>query len=150
VTRLGHLSGPDLWAIVSDSAEGSLAAIFGADLQRDGNTASVAVGRGIRSLGHLLPRSRPALEINFGKPRLRLTDPDLGALRLPVTDLRLFDPDTGQLQERSLQLLTDRLRRREVVLAVGLTRPWAPDGEDERHWLQVNNVHLDDDPLWLA
>jgi Dual OB-containing domain len=92
VRRLGQLSGPDLWAILSDSAEGSLAAIFGADLEGDGNTASMAVGIGNRSLGHLRPRSRPALEIDFGKPRLRLTDPGLGALRLPVTDLRLLIP----------------------------------------------------------
>ena len=113
-----------------------------------GGTASVALGQGARSLGHLRPRRRPFLEIRFGKPRLRLEDADLGTLRLPVTDLRLFDPGTGEPRERSIQLLMDRLRRREVVLSVGLTRPWGRDGEEERHWLQINNVHLDGDPLW--
>jgi len=37
-----------------------------------------------------------------------------------------------------------RLRER-----LGLTRPWRKRGDTaERHWLQVNNIHLRDDPLW--
>jgi hypothetical protein len=35
-----------------------------------------------------------------------------------------------------------------VILSVGLTRPFRRDGNDSaRHWLQVNNIHLGDDPL---
>ena len=150
VRALGQLTESALWALLEDSAERSVAAIFGADLERDGNTASVAIGSGDRSLGHLRPRNRPLLEISYGKPRVRLNDADLGPMRLPITDLRLFDPQTGRLQERAVHLLADRLRRREVVLAVGLTRPWAREDENARHWLQINNIHLDDDPLWLG
>jgi hypothetical protein len=37
----------------------------------------------------------------------------------------------------------------EVILSVGLTRLWRKQEDAaERHWLQVNNVHLQDDPLW--
>jgi hypothetical protein len=37
----------------------------------------------------------------------------------------------------------------EAILSVGLTRPWQKRGDTaERHWLQVNNIHLKDDPLW--
>jgi hypothetical protein len=37
----------------------------------------------------------------------------------------------------------------ETILSVGLTRPWQKRGDDaERHWLQLNNIHLRDDPLW--
>jgi hypothetical protein len=37
----------------------------------------------------------------------------------------------------------------EAILSVGLTRPWQKWGDTaERHWLQVNNIHLKDDPLW--
>jgi hypothetical protein len=37
----------------------------------------------------------------------------------------------------------------EVILSVGLTRPWRKQGDTaERHWLQVNNIHLRDAPLW--
>ena len=36
-----------------------------------------------------------------------------------------------------------------VILSVGLTRPWQKAGEEvERHWLQVNNIHLQDNPVW--
>jgi hypothetical protein len=36
-----------------------------------------------------------------------------------------------------------------VILSVGLTRPWRKQEDTaERHWLQVNNVHLQDNPLW--
>jgi hypothetical protein len=37
----------------------------------------------------------------------------------------------------------------ESILSLGLTRPWRKQGDTtERHWLQVNNIHLKDDPLW--
>jgi len=37
----------------------------------------------------------------------------------------------------------------EMILSVGLTRPFAPSSESEEvHWLQVNNVHFEDDPVW--
>jgi hypothetical protein len=36
-----------------------------------------------------------------------------------------------------------------VIVAVGLSRPWQKlDDTVERHWLQVNNIHLEDDPAW--
>lgn len=36
-----------------------------------------------------------------------------------------------------------------ALLSVGLTRPFSarPD-EPPLHWLQVNNIHLEDDPAW--
>ncbi len=79
-----------------------------------------------------------------------LRDPELGQLVLPVTDLRLYDIEAGAVDDRRVELLAERLRRRDVLLAVGLTRCWARDGDVPRHWLQVNNVHLDDDLFWPA
>ena len=36
-----------------------------------------------------------------------------------------------------------------LVLSVGLGRPYKKLGETVwRHWLQANNLHLADDPLW--
>jgi hypothetical protein len=36
-----------------------------------------------------------------------------------------------------------------VILSMGLTRGWRKPGDSvERHWLQVNNIHLADDPAW--
>jgi len=145
------LSEDEFWALLQGSSESSLTEIFGAGLIRDGQTASLALGGGPRSLGHLRPRGELTLEHWFGKAKLHLTDADLGELRLPVTDLRLFNPETGELQEHLVGQLADRIVRYEAVLAVGLSRPWAPeDSQPPRHWLQVNNIHLDDNPLWLA
>jgi len=52
------------------------------------------------------------------------------------------------IDDRRVEVLEDRLRRRDVLLCVGVGRPWAPEDEEPRHWLQVNNVHLDDNPVW--
>lgn len=69
-------------------------------------------------------------------------------MSLPLTDLRFYDLTSDLVDERRLELLEDRLRRRAVLLSIGVGRPWAREGSQPRHWLQVNNVHLDDNPLW--
>jgi hypothetical protein len=81
--------------------------------------------------------------------RIVVTDEDLGPLSLPLTDLRVYDLESNAVDERHLELLRNRVRRRrDVLLSVGVGRPWARKGGELRHWLQVNNVHLDDNPLW--
>jgi hypothetical protein len=79
---------------------------------------------------------------------LRISDPHLGSLSLPLTDLRLYDLEAGTVRDRHAELLADRLRRRTPLLSVGVGRPWAREGGEPRHWLQGNNVHLDDNPFW--
>ena len=38
---------------------------------------------------------------------------------------------------------------RDVILGVGLTRKFrASDDAPYRHWLQVNNIHLKEHPVW--
>jgi hypothetical protein len=69
---------------------------------------------------------------------------------LSVTDLRLYERDHKTPRR---DLVADVQRRIdagvEVILSVGLTRPWRKQNDTaERHWLQVNNIHLQDDPLW--
>jgi len=139
-----------LWSLLDDLAMSSLVEIFGDELERDGGTASMATGAGAASLGIYRPESRPRLDREFGRFRMVLHDPELGELSIPVTDLRLYDIEADAIDERRVELLADRLRRRDVLLAVGLSRPWARDGEAQRHWLQVNNVHLDDNVFWPA
>jgi hypothetical protein len=95
-------------------------------------------------------RAAPELYVDHtGRPRLHVTDGALTA-DLPVTDLRLFEPDQFTLRPEAVDLVAERLRRgTEVLLSVGLTRPWQkPDDTVERHWLQVNNIHLADNPIW--
>lgn len=38
-----------------------------------------------------------------------------------------------------------------VILSVGLARAFQVSGDTaRRHWLQVNDLHLEDDPAWKA
>jgi hypothetical protein len=148
VRARGVMARDEFWVVLESRSRRTLAEIFGPTLERTGRTASMAEGTGARSLGVLDLGHRVRLEASFGKLKVALLDSDLGTLRVPVTDLRLHDPETGGIHERRLELVNDRLRRRRAILSVGVGRAWAPDGEEPRHWLQVNNIHLDDNPLW--
>jgi hypothetical protein len=67
-----------------------------------------------------------------------------------VNDLRLYQRD-GRTPRRDLfASVEERLKSGvEAILSVGLTRPWQKRSDTAaRHWLQVNNIHLEDDPLW--
>jgi len=38
-----------------------------------------------------------------------------------------------------------------VIVSVGVTRAFAVhEGEPALHWLQINNLHLEDDPAWAG
>jgi hypothetical protein len=143
-----RVSGDELWALMTDVAESELRSIFGGELDRDGRTASLPEGVGDASLGVMRPRGRLLLEIEYAKPRLRFLDPELGSLNAPVTDLRLVEPETGALDRDRVALVQDRLRRRECLLSIGVGHVWAREEGRPRHWLQINNIHLDDNPLW--
>jgi hypothetical protein len=69
---------------------------------------------------------------------------------LSVTDVRLYAPDLLSPDRRKVsqlqRLLTDC---DEVVLSFGLGRPWRrPDDSRRRHYLQLNNIHLNAHPDW--
>jgi hypothetical protein len=69
---------------------------------------------------------------------------------LSVNDLRLYEADHRTPRRDLVSSVQQRLKSGvEAILSVGLTRPWQKRGDTaERHWLQVNNIHLEDDPLW--
>ena len=136
------------WRFMEELSSQSLDEIFGDAMQPDGSTASMPADSGWASLGLYRPESRTNLNARYGKLRVELSDPALGRLSLPLTDLRLYDLDTNTVDDRRAELLVDRLRRRTPLLSVGVGRSWAPEGEEPRHWLQVNNIHLDDNLFW--
>lgn len=147
--QLAIVGAPEFWNLLENLAFGTLREVFGASLEPDGRTASMPLNTGDASLGVIRPGARPILDESFGKLRIRLSDPDLGPITVPVTDIRLYDPDSGEVDDQCVALVRDRLRRRELLLSVGLSRPWTREaGKPARHWLQVNNIHLDDNPLW--
>ncbi|MGB4860926.1 MAG: hypothetical protein WBO97_00565, partial [Tepidiformaceae bacterium] len=69
-------------------------------------------------------------------------------LELSLTDARYYKdqfqkPDMERFESAN-RALRDGV---EVLLGVGLTRPFASSAEEEpRHWLQVNAIHLRSQP----
>jgi len=138
------------WALLEEVARPDLAALFGPDLYAHGSGYAVDIGKGSASLGCLRPTEPPVLTITeHGKVRIRLADRDRTAW-LTVTDLRLCEDDHSTVRVELVQRVQDRIRQGVgVILGVGLGRAWSQaDDDKERHWLQVNNLHLQDDPLW--
>jgi hypothetical protein len=150
VRRVDTIAPQQFWALLARVSHRSLAAIFGADLTSRGDGCTVDVGMGTASLGCLLPSQPPALQVNsYGKVRLRLTDGTYMAW-LSVTDLRLYRDDQVTPRRELVGQIAARIATGAgVIVAVGLSRPWQKlDDTAARHWLQVNNLHLQDDPAW--
>ena len=143
------------WEMLCFLAKPGLNELFGPALRPAGRgSAVVEVGAGTASLGCIAPVGRPRLVIEERpdrNPSIRLQFSD-GALplNLSVTDLRLWEDD--HVTPR-LELIEDVARRLNFgvpcLLSVGLTRPFTPTaGDAPVHWLQVNSIHLTDDPCW--
>lgn len=140
----------NFWALLDSIGRPRLVDLFGPDLERSGHTCSVARGKGMVSLGCLKPAMRPRLSLDgFGKLRMRVSDGVMEA-SVPVTDLRIFEDDHKTIRSDVVADVNRRLERGlRVILSVGLSRPYAKPGDDEeRHWLQVNGIHIEDNPVW--
>jgi hypothetical protein len=148
-TRVRHLDEAEyVQRLVATSAP-DLQAIFGPELERRGRSYAVAEGHGNVSLGVLRDQRRPDLEVDgYGKLRLVLADA-AGAARLGVTDLRFVEADHRTLRRDAIEDFRRRMRRGvPVLLMLGLARAFRAEGDDEqRHWLQVNGICLEDKPL---
>jgi hypothetical protein len=138
------------WKALEGMAREDLAEIFGPELELWDESGTVDVGEGKGSLGCLRPEKQPWIYVDHrGTIRLVL-DYLMPSVDLSVTDLRLYKKD-GRTPRRDLvQSVQKRLEAGvQTILSVGLTRPWQKRGDDaERHWLQLNNIHLEDNPLW--
>jgi hypothetical protein len=136
----------DYWELLNQMAYESLAALFGPDLDQRERSRTVGIREGHASLGCLAPKKRPSLYVDHrGAVRIAL-----GKANLSVADLRLYERDHKTPRRDLVASVQRRIQVGvEVILSVGLTRPWRKQEDTaERHWLQVNNVHLHDDPLW--
>lgn len=146
----GILSAKAFWASLSGMARPNLAGIFGRALHPQSNGCAVDEGQGTASLGALRPASPPTLSVNnYGKIRLDLLDGGR-TLDLSVTDLRLYKADQKTARVRTIQDIQRRIGEGvEVILSVGLARAYqARNDTGRRHWLQVNGIHLQDNPTW--
>ncbi len=149
------LGASQFWKLLARLARPKLVDIFGPELvRRGGRSCAVDVGKGSASLGCLFLRTRPNLFLRErpAKPsqiRLQFSDGDFH-LDCGVTDIRLYRDDHITPDTRLVEQIEKHLKGDVgLILSVGLTRPYAssPDFAPV-HWLQVNNLHLQDNPTW--
>jgi hypothetical protein len=157
--RAIDLVAPDLfWETLQFVARPSFRGLFGPALRtvgRSGRRRAVTdLKTGAASLGVLRPFGRPRLTLDRrpdGREvvRMQVWDGEI-RLDLSVTDLPLYTDDGGRPNTERVREISARLDRgTPVMLGVGLTRPFAArPSETPVHWLQVNNLHLEDDPAW--
>ncbi|NLF09416.1 MAG: hypothetical protein GX594_15765 [Pirellulaceae bacterium] len=145
----------EFWSILEELCRRRLRDVFGMELQRNcGRHYGVEPGCGTASLGFLQPGAPPDLYIaerRNGKPqvRMRFCDGEIEA-DAGVTDLRLHGDDHATPNAPLVRAAAGWLKQsRRAILAVGLTRQFrVSEREPYRHWLQVNNIHLIETPIW--
>jgi hypothetical protein len=144
----------DFWNLLRLASQPHLSDIFGAELSATEFACSVPSGQGKASLGCMVPVGRPTLYSNArleraDQIRMRFSD---GVLRVDaaVTDIRLFANDYVTPDLVVMKQVNERIQAGiGVILSIGLTRPFTPSPERApQHWLQVNNIHLEDNPNW--
>jgi hypothetical protein len=140
----------EYWEFLNQVARESLGAIFGPALEQWDESCTVDVGEGHTSLGCLAPEERPWLYMDHRGTVRMVLECLTPSVDLSVTDLRLYEKDHKTPRRDLVTDVQGCLKAGvEAILCVGLTRPWQKQGDTaERHWLQVNNIHLEDDPLW--
>ncbi len=91
------------------------------------------------------------LALEYGSLRMLVSDGEHD-LSLPVTDLRVYEDDHKTVRTQTVaDINRSLLSGARTLLCVGLSRPFQKDGESApRHWLQINNIHLEDNPIWQA
>jgi len=152
-----RLASPDEFKkLLKQMVRPRLSEIFGPELVRIGSSScGVDVGRGSVSLGCLIPARQPSfyLKARPGKAdqvRMRVYDGDFD-LDLSITDIRLYQSDHVTPNADLVSRIDQRLKSgADVILSVGLTRPFASSTDlSPMHWLQVNNIHLEENLTWL-
>jgi len=153
--RIETLGAEAFWALLRAVSRETLVEIFGSELKRAGrSSAGTEVGQGRVSLGCLRPKRKPRLTLfseGKVKPRIRArVDDGEFDVWVSVTDIRLYCDDHATPDCAIVEDVRRRLDRPgAVILSVGLTRAYTPSAEAKPlHWLQVNNIHLEDDPTW--
>lgn len=143
-----HLEPDVYWNFLNKQVKPNLRAAFGPNLKRFGTTMTVQVGCGTASLGVVrAPASFELFLDERNRVRARVAYEDRQLL-LPITDIRLYERDTPRA---GVMEWIDGLARSGCILTVGLTRPFRGGSRPyEEHWLQINNIHPKEDPLWRS
>lgn len=150
---VGVVTRDGFWRLLNRAAKSKLSELFGPHLVgRSVASCAVDKGKGRASLGCLVPKSRPILlvrrESGKQKIRMKVTDGQF-YLDLAVTDIRLYQDDHVTPDSKLVGRIAKRLAfQNDVILSVGLTRPFKGTEREPVHWLQVNNIHLKEKPIW--
>ena len=135
------------WNLLKQTQHNRLTVIFGDALEEHGRAAAVNAGSGTASLGCLTPQTCTIDVDPWDKVRLDLSDGRLTP-RLSVTDIRVYEEDQKTVHQHAFKQIKSKLSTEIPLLSVGLARAWLkPRDTEKRHWLQVNNVHFESDPL---
>ena len=149
---VGDMPAQEFWVLLEHAAQEKLGAIFGPDLERVGQTCAVAETYGLRSLGCFwASAARLFLEDRPSGRKIRFAfQSGEYAFNVPVTDIRLYAADHVMPRAEMVEQVAAKVAALpRVLVSVGLSRPFKKSpGEPSRHWLQVNNIHLQDDPCW--
>lgn len=153
--RIRNLPAGEFWSLLSESARENIFEIFGHGyLRPHGRTMAVAANSGVASLGDLwVDRFDLTVELYEDGQKLRgvFNVEGVGRLSAAVTDLRFYSEADGKyvLDTDKVKQLRDKLPNSRVILSLGLSRAMArKEGEEPLHWLQINGVHIEEDPLW--
>ena len=150
---LDRLPADEFWSLLDEHHDTRLQRIFGPQLLLVDRSCTTDRGTGRASLGVIVPDRVERLYANArGGVRLAF---DIGRahLDLSVSDLRFYalddDTATWMIDRNRLESVAYALETGvPAILSVGLTRAFKRNSSDTwRHWLQVNNIHLADDPL---
>jgi hypothetical protein len=143
---LKKLAAADYFDLLGTTADPDLPSAFGPSLQSYGSrTFAVGVGEGSRSLACIPAGPEDRLLINaFGKLKLVTGD-----AAIAITDCRLFEGATSNPRPNVVESVNNRLDGGiSAYLMFGLARAWAPNADEPLlHWLQLNGICLEDDPL---
>jgi len=153
----GIAAAPDMganrfWQLLKVVSSGTLAEVFGDELKAQRRGCAVDEGTGKASPGCVRLAKQPEIFINgWGKLRARVSDGTFD-VDLSVTDLRFYMKDQQTIRVKIVENVQRRIKNGVgVILSVGLARAFQAQGDTaRRHWLQVNNIHLEDDPTWQA
>lgn len=144
-----RLSQERFWSDLESIASADMG-VFGDALQKQDGGYALLPGHGAASLACFEPRGDVRVMVDaYGKIRCYLQFDGEDA-NLSVTDLRLVEEDHKTPRVKLIEYVNSRLKEETPrILALGLARAWRKPGDTlERHWLQVNNIHLAHEPYW--
>ncbi|MGB0384503.1 MAG: dual OB domain-containing protein [Ardenticatenaceae bacterium] len=148
--RIRDMAPDEFWGLLCEVSDSSLSNIFGDELKQGNLVCTVEKGRGLASLGSLYLPTAPQLWLDaYNRIRVYIDDGTYRA-QVGLTDLRFYEPDHQTPRLDVLEHVKQKIASGvPVILSVGLTRPWQKSRNAlAKHWLQANNIHLQDDPTW--